>query len=118
MILPANDGDLPPDVTKSPPKVIVGIEQGLAPLVDQINVSKLMEFHHFCTFCIVFIPVQVIYHCLQFLKLLDTKFVLIKEPHSSCNNTRLLIFFKQIYILFLFKSPSIPPFIRMYKYVF
>ena len=77
MILPANDGDLPPDVTKSPPQVIVGIEQGLAPLVDQINVSKLMEFHHFCTFCIVSIPVQVIYHCLQFLKLLDTKFVLI-----------------------------------------
>ena len=44
MILPANYWNLPPDVSKSPPQVIVGIEQGLAPLVDQVNVSKLMEF--------------------------------------------------------------------------
>ena len=38
MILPANDGNLSPDVTQSLPQVIVGIEQSLAPLVNQINV--------------------------------------------------------------------------------
>ena len=38
MILPANDGNLSPDVAKSLPQVIIGIEQSLAPLVNQINV--------------------------------------------------------------------------------
>ena len=47
MIFPANNGNLPPNVTKSLPQVIVGIEKGLAPLVDQINVSKLNEVPHF-----------------------------------------------------------------------
>lgn len=40
MILPANNGNLSPNVTQSLSKVIVGIKESLSPLVDQIYVSK------------------------------------------------------------------------------
>ena len=55
MILPANDRNLSPNVPKPLPQIIVGIEQSLASLVNQVNISEIQGCKkHFTADCRLF----------------------------------------------------------------
>ena len=84
MILPANDRNLSPNVPKPLPQIIVGIEQSLASLVNQVNISEIQGCKiHFTARLQTLPPVQVINHRLEFLQLLDAELVLVKQPHGA-----------------------------------
>ena len=74
------------------PEVVVGVEEGLSSLVDQVNVPLIKVYVNkkmkiCCVWCVMKrAPVKVFDHAFQLLKFFHTKFVLLQQPDCACSD--------------------------------
>ena len=83
MILPTNNGNLVSHIAQLFSHIIVGIEQSLSSLVNQINIPEGGLNSQVLRSKLKVEPVKIFNHRLEFLKLLNTEFVFLEEPHCT-----------------------------------
>ena len=83
MVLPPDDCNLIPDVAQFLSHIIVGIEQSLSSLVNEVNIPDVRQSYTTTSNNDQIRPVKIFDHCLQFLELLDTKLVFLQKPHGA-----------------------------------
>ena len=67
MILPPDDCNLVPDVAQFLSHIIVGIEQSLSSLVNEVNIPEDLKYSKIELNNDQIRPVKIFDHCLQFL---------------------------------------------------